>query len=411
MIMHCFLSHGRGQIRHAFEVLSIALVLTGMVTLTGCGGSSDNETAGDASAGSSETASKPRKPGGAVTTLPTANAAGDVDDSLLVPAAEPPPLDVVPPVLDFGFVAPDTDVEGSVALVNRGTEPLLILAAEPSCKCTTLSDLGGTTIPPGGQVELKAKLDGASNTGPKTASIKVLIDGYPVVKTIDLKAEIALRIRAEPPYINAVRGQNRQGRTVIQSTDGQPFRICSFHGMPPTYIGFDPATDAARAKYVLTYDLDTIAQPFPRYLVVETDQEDVPMVDLYLRHETTLPKVNRNLRMAGGYRFPTGVIPVGGSVEIEIPFADNPSPVSTIVALASDKVTADLVSSRVEPGDDGVAKQVLLVKVTASPGFSGVFYQPLLAMSRSGQEAEFPIFGIVGAVGAGCESLDVPSVD
>ena len=318
-------------------------------------------------------------------------------------------MEVVPPVLDFGFVPPNTDVMGKVALVNRGTEPIRILAAEPSCKCTTLNDLGGTTIPPGGQVELEAMLDATPNTGPKTAVIKVLVEGYPVIKKIDLRAEIALRIRATPPFINAVRGQNRQGRTIVQSNDGQPFRICSLQGMPPTFIGFDPTKDAPRSKYVLTYDLENVAEPFPRYLLIETDQPDVPIVDLYLRHESTLPKVNRNLRMAGGYRHPTGVIPPGGSVEIEIPFADNLEPVAAVVSLATDKVTADLISSREEVGTDGEKKQILLVKVTATPGFEGIFYQPLLAMSRNGQEAEFPIFGIVGAAGLNCSPVSQTS--
>ncbi len=242
---------------------------------------------------------------------------------------------------------------------------------------------------------MTAVLDGAPNTGPKKAEIKVLVDGYPVIKKIDLRAEVALRIRATPPFINAVRGQNRQGRTIVQSNDGQPFRICSLHGMPPTFIGFDPATDAPRSKYVLTYDLESVEQPFPRYLVVETDQSDVPMVDLYLRHETTLPKVNRNLRMAGGYRHPTGVIPYGGSVDIEVRFADNEDSIAAVVSLDTEEVTADLVSSRFEVGDDGEREEILLVRITAAPGFSGVFYQPLLAMSQNGQEAEFPIFGIV----------------
>ena len=381
-----------------------AVTMTLITTLVGCGGGADNSNgSAEASTQGQKAVEAKAKPGGSKAAFPTAVASAGADgNAALTPRAESPPLEIVPPILDFGFVPPNTDVEGSVALVNRGSEPLLILAAEPSCKCTTLSDLGGTTIPPGGQVEMKAVLDGASNTGPKKAEIKVLVDGYPVVKKIDLKAEVALRIRATPPFINAVRGQNRQGRTIVQSNDGEPFRICSLHGMPPTFIGFNPETDEPRSKYVLTYDLETIEEPFPRYLVVETDQSDVPMVDLYLRHETTLPKVNRNLRMAGGYRHPTGVIPPDGSVEIEIPFGDNVDSIATVVALSTDQVTADLVSSRVEIGSDGEKKEILLVKITAAPGFSGVFYQPLLAMSQTGQEAEFPIFGIVGEVGGQC---------
>ena len=384
---------------------STFLLATALVCVPMACGSESDKTSSAAPEPASGDVGKVKKPGSADVSFPVADAASDRDVATIAPRAEAPPIEVVPSVLDFGFVPPNTDVKGSVALVNRGTEPLLILAAEPSCKCTTLSDLGGTTIPPGGQVELEAMLDATPNTGPKTAEIKVLVDGYPVIKKIDLRAEIALRIRATPPFINAVRGQNRQGRTIVQSNDGQPFRICSLHGMPPTFIGFDPAKDAPRSKYVLTYDLEDVEEPFPRYLVIETDQADVPMIDLYLRHETTLPKVNRNLRMAGGYRYPTDVIPTGGTVEIEIPFGDNPDPVAAVVSLSTDKVTADLISSREEVGTDGKKKQILLVRITAAPGFEGIFYQPLLAMSANGQEAEFPIFGIVGDADRSCGAV------
>jgi len=379
----------------------IPVAITAMLSvplLTGCGGGG-SEPSKDGTAEATAA-----KPGGKDATIRQVQTADDMP-TVATANMEAPPLEVVPPVLDFGFIAPNEDAKGSVQLHNRGTEPLLILAAEPSCKCTTLSDLGGTMIEPGGMVEMEALLEGAPNTGPKTASIKVLVDGYAVVKTIDLKAEIALPIRAVPPHINAVRGQNRQGRIVVQSNDGRPFSICAVHGRPPRYLGFDPATDEPTAQYVLLYDLDRIPEPYPRYLVIETDQEDVPVVDIYLRHESTLPKINQNLRMKGGYRFPLGRIPQGGSTTIEVPFDSLVRPLAAIISTSPD-AQARMLSTRTEETADGILTYAL-VEITPTASHEGLLYLPLEAMTDAGQTAGFDVFGVVVPEGATCAGPNV----
>ena len=341
---------------------------------------------------------KPARDSGAQ--IPTARTIADLPIGSAVALTDEPPVEVVPPFLDFGFISPNEDASGSVKIINRGTEPLMILAAEPSCKCTTLNDLSGTVIPPGGSIDLEAKLDGASNTGPKTASIKVLFDGYSVVQVVDLKAEIALPIRAIPPYINAVRNQNRQGRIVVESIDGEPFSVCSIHGLAPTFLGFDPATDTPRSQYIVTYDLDTMPTPFPRYLVIETDRPDTPMVDVYLRHETTLPKPNRNLRMAGGFRFPLGLIKQGGYVDIEVSFDTVSQPIATVISESSD-CRAELLGTRTEETDKGLLTFVM-IRVTPASDYEGVLYAPLSAMTSGGEIAAFNVFGIVSPDGEPC---------
>jgi hypothetical protein len=374
--------------------VGVALVASMFATsIVGCGGGGD-----DASTTPPADVPESKKPGSeaGMRQVLTADSMPTVDTSSM----EAPPLEVVPPVLDFGFIPPTEDASGSVQLHNRGTEPMLILAAEPSCKCTTLSDLGGTTIEPGGMVEMAAVLEGGPNPGPKSASIKVLVDGYAVVKTIDLKAEISLPIRAVPPLINAVRGQNRQGRIVVQSNDGRPFSICAVHGRAPRYLGFNPETDAPTTQYVLTYDLDQIAEPLPRYIVIETDQEDVPVVDVYLRHESTLPKINPNLRMKGGYRFSIGRIPQGGSANIEIPFDSIQRPLAAIIS-TSPMAQARMLSTRTEETADGLLTHAL-VEITPAADHQGLLYIPLEAMTDAGQVAPFDVFGVVIPEGSDC---------
>lgn len=379
--------------RSTWSCRSLAcIVAIGMAALGGCGGSDDS---GSAEPARPQAGAKPGTQSGA-RSLQRADVA-----PIVAPVSnEEPPLELVPPVLDFGVVPPDTKAQGSVQLFNRGDKPMLILAAEPSCKCTALDDIAGRTIPPGESIELGAVLDESPNIGRKSATIKILVDEYPVVKVLNIEAQVSLPVRSVPSLINAVRGQNRQGRIIVESLDGAPFSICAFHGMTPTYLGFDPATDEPRSQYALTYDLDAMSEPYPRYLVIETDREDVPVVDVYLRHETTLPKVNRRMMMSGGYRFPIGRIEQGQSVEVEIPFKSPASAISAVVCLLPG-VQSEMIGTRNEETADGIITHVL-VRITPRPDFTGLLYAPLEAMSSTGDIAGFDVFGVVVPAGQTC---------
>ena len=89
-----------------------------------------------------------------------------------------PPMVSEPASIDFGFLPPNTPGEGIVLLRNTSDKPLTINLVQPSCKCTTTSDLVGKQIPPGGNVELQIKLDGAPAMGVRRSSVKVMVDGY-----------------------------------------------------------------------------------------------------------------------------------------------------------------------------------------------------------------------------------------
>ena len=313
---------------------------------------------------------------------------------------ELPPIRIEPPILDFGFIPPEVDSAGTVKLVNISDKPLRILAVQPTCKCTTLKDLAGTEIPVGGSVNLEASLDGGPNPGPKTAAVKVLIENYPRPIEVDLKAEISLPIRAIPAYINAVRDQNRVGRIVIESIDGEPFTICSIHGKKPNLMNFDPETDPPTNKYIYNYDLSEFELPYPRYLVVATDNPKTPVVDIYLRHESTMPGLNRNLRVAGGFRHPFGRIDKGGSLEMEIGFITPDDPIATVVSTSPD-ARVDLIGTRSEQvKDDLVSFQK--IRITPASDHEGVLYFPATFLTTRGQSVDVPLFGIVVPAGEAC---------
>jgi hypothetical protein len=307
-----------------------------------------------------------------------------------------PPIRLEPPVLDFGFVPPSSASTGVVKLVNPTDQPLKILAVQPSCKCTTISDLEGKTIPAGGSLDLEATLDAAAAPGPKKAQIRVLVDGYTQVVVVELKAEVALSVRVTPPYINAVEGKNQSGRLVVQSTDGKPFRICSTHGMPPRYVGFDPATDEPRSQYLVEYDVADLGDRIPRYWVVETDRADAPLVDVLLRHERSFP--NFNIRMKD-YRISAGVVPVGGSGEFKIRLENRTDPVTTAIS-RSPAGKVEFVSEAV-----GEEETEVTLRLTPAAGTEGFLYLPFTIFTRSGQAQDLDVFATVSSTpGGSCGS-------
>ena len=315
-------------------------------------------------------------------------------------SVEMPPIQLDPPMLDFGFIAPGTEAQGTVKLTNTSQEPLTILAAQPTCKCTTLNDISGSVIKPGESMDLQAALAASPNPGPKTAAIKILVNGYPRPLEVDLKAEISLPIRAIPPYINAVQGKNSKGRIVIESIDKAPFTICSVHGKTPELVGFDPETDEPRSKYIMTYDLENIPVPYPRYLLVSTDNPDSPIIDIYFRHETTLPKINRSMLVHDGYRHTFGRIDTGSTAEIEIGFSDLVEPIATVISNSPD-ARVELLSSR----DETIGGKVISfqkIKIMPAKDFEGTMYFPITFLANSGQSTDVPVFGAVVPAGEQC---------
>lgn len=210
-------------------------------------------------------------------------AAGDSIDG-------PPPVRLEPEIMDFGILPPSIIKEGSIKLYNTGSKELEVLTAQPSCKCTTTDDISGKKIPVGGFVELKASMKAQSAPGKKSAEIKVLIDGYTQVIPIQLKSEVSLPVRVSPSYLNVVKGQPMKGRTVIESIDKKPFKVCAVGGKKPNLVGFDPEKDEPRNQYLLDWDFDRDFAPgeAKRYWIIETDREDCPLVDIFVRHESTI---------------------------------------------------------------------------------------------------------------------------
>jgi len=314
------------------------------------------------------------------------------------PVDAQPPVRLDPPVMDFGIIPPSVEREGVVKLINTSSKELEILTVQPSCKCTTLGDdLSGKKIPPGGFVELKAAMKAQSAPGTKRAEIKVLIDGYTQVLNVQLRNEVSLPVRVSPAYLNVVKGQPMTGRTVIESIDKQPFKVCAVGGKRPNLVGFNPDTDAPRNQYLLEWNFERDFEPgkAPRYWIIETDRADCPLVDLFVRHESTMPLPKLKLT---DYRHTFGRIEQGVNPEFTVEISDLPAE-ERIITAASDSSAAkvELLGTETE----GNITKVKL-KVIPNADTLGITYIPFKLYSTAKQQEIYVWGQIVPKGHTGC---------
>jgi hypothetical protein len=314
------------------------------------------------------------------------------------PVDAQPPVRLDPPIMDFGIIPPSVEREGVVKLINTSSKELEILTVQPSCKCTTLGDdLSGKKIPPGGFVELKAAMKAQSAPGTKRAEIKVLIDGYTQVLNVQLRNEVSLPVRVSPAYLNVVKGQPMTGRTVIESIDKQPFKVCAVGGKRPNLVGYNPDTDAPRNQYLLEWNFERDFEPgkAPRYWIIETDRADCPLVDLFVRHESTMPLPKLKLT---DYRHTFGRIEQGVNPEFTVEISDLPAE-ERIITAASDSSAAkvELLGTETE----GNITKVKL-KVIPNADTLGITYIPFKLYSTAKQQEIYVWGQIVPKGHTGC---------
>lgn len=277
----------------------------------------------------------------------------------------PPPLRAEPSSVEFGFVPVGEPRTAPVTLTNFGSAPVRIIAVQASCACTTTSDLAGREIPPGGTATFDATLGAAPAAGPKHATIKVLAEGYERVLEVEVRAEIAQRLRAVPSAITPPPNGPRVGRVVVESVDRRPFRVLSSNGEAPQFLGFDAGRENPRSTYVLRTDLGALPpERWPPYWLVETDRVDCPVLAVRVRDERlSVPPIIRLRDFAAGM----GVVRPGEPREVTLDSLDRLDGPVQVEGTA--RVTAELVS--VAPSKDG---STVTLRLTAAPGTMGALF-------------------------------------
>lgn len=297
----------------------------------------------------------------------------------------PAPVSIEPPLIDFGKVAPGAKLPGKFVVRNVGNQPLTVKSVVPSCKCTDVNLAAGTVIAVGGSVELTATLDVPRTPGEKDAKVFLTFEGFGAPQVAMLKADASLPIRAVPAYVDALKSVV-EGTIALSSEDGKPFRILSAGGLPPRFLGFDPAKDSPLSAYQLKWGIpNTSCEKMPLWWVVETDRADCPLVALRIRHECTGSRADPG-KAERYWFFPEPLAVAGRLVEGESVVVSmiiehyNPkgrgaivrpewSQVKSVRALSS-QITATLEGVRLGAKDD----EAVLIRVAPAAGVTGIIY-------------------------------------
>ena len=194
---------------------------------------------------------------------------------------------IAPPMIDFGVIKPGSRQKGEFKIQNRGQTAITIESAFPSCKCTTLSDIAGKIIQPGGDLELLASLDAPRTPGEKDAKVFVKIMSVEQPLIAKMQGVVQLPLLIQPVFIDALKGKSK-GVVEITNPSQTPFRILSCDGVAPQFVDFDPIKDAPRASYRVRWDFSMIPDgKLQQWWCVQTDVADCPIVPFRIRHEST----------------------------------------------------------------------------------------------------------------------------
>ena len=359
------------------EVRMSALAALGLTLLMPVAGCEQAGEAGEAGA----PASTPVANRSQADAASAAAAAADVGAAQAPRTVSAPasPLRIVfdPPALDFGIIPPNVDKTGTVSVRNEGNDPVEILGVRPTCKCTTLSDLAGVVIEPGGAVTLTTELEGRAMAGTRKAAVRFVFRGYEEnVLSVDIRAEVALPVRATPAILNLAppRGTT-SGHVVVESLDGRSFNILAADRQPLRFMDFDPEIDEPRSSYMLEWDLaqELSENKLPHWWVIETDHPECPLVDSWVRHPTTIvrPPRGRTWRVADR-RILLGVVEPGQSAEFSVEVTRIGRDAIHAVRSLSPEFEAELIAFERTDTGAGVNGQCE-VRITPAAGHSGVY--------------------------------------
>ena len=302
-------------------------------------------------------------------------------------------VSITPPLIDFGAIKPGSRQKGEFTIKNNGLTAVKIESAFPSCKCTTISDLAGKEIPPGGELPLLASLDAPRTPGEKDAKVFVTIAGSSQPLVAKMQGVVQLPLLVQPPYIDALKGK-LQGVVEISNPTKAPFHILSCDGVAPNFVDFDPSKDAARDTYRVRWDFSLLPDgKLQQWWCVETDVDDCPIIPFRIRHETTGirfdPKADERRWFIPEAIAIAGKIALNKPVELELEIESSvskgkPQPVGwdTIRGVQSmnPAFSAEMISSK-RDGD----RVRIQFRFTALKSNSHFIYAPLVVQTDTGQ--------------------------
>ncbi len=299
---------------------------------------------------------------------------------------------------ELGAVKPGSAHEVQVTLRNTGTEPVEIVEAKSTCKCTVPEALKGAVIPAGGARPFKAVFTAQTAPEHKEARIRLVFRAgaqQPQAAEVVIGADVTMPIRAEPPYVDAQKGVTA-GTVRVSAADGRPFRIITAGGVAPVYADGYTSGSAPRDAYTLRWELrypprEADCRGDERlWWIVETDSAACPVLPLRIRHECTGLRADMNYRQRRWiFSEPlvnAELLPAGRPIDLDVDVWRYDGIASTgidqVRSLSSD-ATAELVGcSDPQEGDVSTCR----VRFTPRAGFRGLLYAMVDFRGPSGGE-------------------------
>ncbi len=299
------------------------------------------------------------------------------------------------PEMNFGVVPPGTKVSHTFVLVNPTKAAVMVRAVKPTCQCTTAENVEGKQIPAGGTLEMPVTMQVPSTTGKKNAAVNILLSTGAGPRLV-LRAESAYAVRTIPPYVDAFqKPENMKGMINLISNDDQPFKVLSVAGKEPVFINNGGEESVARKMHTISYDLGLFdCASMPKWILIETDHPNAPLVEMRVRHECT--KLKHQLQPGSitlnldGWIANTGRIAPGAQGDFSVEIKQFKNMKIDSVSSLDPRFKATLLDQK--PGDgDRVQVRIAIQPLT---NMTGVFQVPV--QMNSGRRAE-SIF-VVGTV-------------
>lgn len=151
------------------------------------------------------------KPAGAVTPTPAPS------DGVQVIAAEPT-------ILELGEFSTSETKAGVITLRNTSDTMVTVQRVKPSCGCTTADFIPNTVLAPNETTEVTIRMRGGPTARELNKKVDFIIEGHAPL-TVPIHGKSLAYVEMTPDAI--VPDDMPDGRIVLRSIDGQPFKITS----------------------------------------------------------------------------------------------------------------------------------------------------------------------------------------
>lgn len=176
--------------------------------------------------------------------------------------------------INFGKIEPRAKVKGEYIITNTGKETLVIDKVGKSCGCTVPS-LATKTLEPGQSVPLKITFNAPDRPGKVKKSVWLTTKSphMPEKITMSITAEVIKFINIKPQRLSLVVQDEPQSETIVlESTDGQPFKISGFTSTSSVAtINFDKDLKAVRHEVVINVDSTKLRKALRGNIVIQLD--------------------------------------------------------------------------------------------------------------------------------------------